>query len=259
MQNTINNKVKLKDVIFMYSEESKQTSGEFLRLWRLAFRGFIKMGLMSFWAPKTILIPVNGNLTATLPGDYIKWVAVGTFNEQGEFQTLRINEDLTIFKDVDPNRISQIQPETNQMADIILWNAWYNGNYTSDSFGHGYAQAPPFGLGSKLLQPGQCKVDEENYCIVLGKNFMLQHVALKYISSPEADDDYAIPLQFQEAMIDWLGWKDIQRIPGKMGMVDRAANIFKASLKVAKKMYEPFRIQEANQYFREAQKLAVKG
>jgi hypothetical protein len=77
------------------------------------------------------------------------------------------------------------------------------------------------------------------------------------------DDDYATELQCQEALISWLRWKDIQSLPS-----NRMVNISEKTMrqreyylqkKLARKRIKPFRIQVAEQYFREAQRLAVKG
>lgn len=263
MQSDITRNVKLRDIIYMYSEESKQTSAEFLRLWRMAFRGFTQMGLMAFWEPRTVEIAVNANLTATLPTDYIQWVKVGQFNRNGELQTLMINEDLTTFKDVHPSRVSLIQPEITASSGALLSDYWFDGNglYFNDS--GGVVPFRGFGLGSHLLQPGQCRFDMDNNCIVLGQDYQWPHVVLEYISAPEKNDDYSIPIQFQEAMIAWLAWRDIINIPSSnrsnRGMVQSAALQFKSQLALAKKMYRPFHLQQAEQYFREAQKLAIKG
>ena len=98
-QNYIKQNVKLSDCVNMYIDESRQTSKEFRRLWALAFRGLTDIGLDVSWSPKQTLIDVNSNLTATLPIDYINWVRVGVFNAFGELATLRVNEQLSTYKD----------------------------------------------------------------------------------------------------------------------------------------------------------------
>lgn len=255
--------IKLRDVIFFYIESAKQTEAAYMRLWRIAFRGFEQMGLNAFWEPLTVSLPVNPNKTADLPSNYLQWIKIGQFNSAGELQTLRVNEQLTTFKDNDPNRVSQITPE---IQSALCGEGWYgvsgDGGFTGAGISDGYSYQPEFGLGSRLVQYGECKVDTQNQVIILNTNYEYQHVVLEYLCSPEMNDDYQIPIQFKEAMIAWLGWQDVMYLPATGHVGNNAAryraNIFRAQLSLAKKMFKPFRLQEAMQYFVEGETLAIK-
>ncbi len=255
-ENAIRKNVKLSDCVNMYIDESRQTSKEFRRLWALAFRGLTDIGLDVSWNAKQLLIDVNSNLTATLPIDYINWVRVGVFNSYGELATLRVNEQLTTYKDNNSNRVSDINSDLGTATNYLQYPYWL-GAWDDTGYEHG------FGAGSRLIQAGECRVDSDNGVIILNTDFNLAQVVLEYISSPMMDDDYATDLQCQEALIAWLRWKDVQSLPSS-----RMVNISEKTMrqkeyynqkKLARKRVKPFRLQTAEQYFREGERLAIKG
>jgi len=261
----ITDKVKLKDVIFLYSEAAKQTEAEFLRLWRIAFRGFTQMGLNAFWEPITQVLPVLPNKIALFPDDQIVWCKIGYLNQAGELATLRVNDNLTTYKDASANRIADITDEVAQVAPYLNGNGfWYDCNGFSGIQGYGWraGYCMHFGAGSHMQQPGNVKVDYNNRCYVLDTNTTLTNIAVMYLSSPIQNDDYQIPIQFQEALISWLGWQDDVYLPATSHMNNNSnaykGNIFRAQVKLAKKMYKPFRLQEAYQEVIEAQNLGLK-
>ena len=254
MDNQISRFISLSELVNMYIDESMQTSKQFRRLWTLAFRGLTDIGLDVTWQPKTDLIQVNSNLTVTLPADYLDWVRVGVFNSSGEIATLKVNEQLTTYKDTSPNRIDAINSEGN-ISPVF---AQYPYGYLNDGDYEHY-----FGTGSGLIQSGECKVDSQNGVIILDTNFSHSQVVLEYMSSPIMDDDYVVDFKAQEALIAWLRWKDIQSLPST-----RLVNISEKTLRqkeysaqknLARKRVKPFRLQTAEQYFREGQRMAIKG
>lgn len=254
--NIVERYVKLSSCVNMYIDESKQTSKEFRRLWALAFRGLTDIGLDVSWSPKTTLLEVNANLTANVPIDFIDWVRVGVFNAFGEIATLRVNDELTTYKDNNPNRLSDIQSEVGEGENYLQYPYWWGG--WDDN---GYEQY--FGAGSALVQAGECKFDKTNNIIILDPNFAYTQIVLQYISMPMMDDDYAVDMKCQEALIAWLRFKDIQSLPSS-----RMVNISEKQLrqreyflqkKLARKRMKPFRLQVSEQFTREAQRLAVKG
>jgi hypothetical protein len=240
----------------MYIDESRQTSKEFRRLWALAFRGLTDIGLDVSWSSKTTLINVNANLTANVPIDFLDWIRVGVFNNFGEIATLRVNDELTTYKDNDPDRLTDIQSQTPTDVNYFQYPYWWGGWDDSDYEHY-------FGAGSALIQAGECKFDKQNNIIILDPSFEYSQIVLQYVSMPMMDDDYAIDLKCQEALIAWLRFKDIQSLPSS-----RMVNISEKQLrqreyflqkKLARKRIKPFRLQVSEQFSREAQRLAVKG
>lgn len=257
----INPTIKLKDCVFSYSEAAKQSESEFKRLWRMAFRGFKRMGINGFWEPKTEVLTVNANNTADLPPSCIQWIKVGQFNENGELQTLRINRQLTNFHANLPTRLDDIVPQIQSCSETLLNGGWYNGYGVYGDWGPSSVNQN-FGAGSSLVQFGEFNIDWDARVILLDPNYAYTQVVLFFLSAPEMDDDYEIPMQYEEAMIDWLSWQDIKHIPANShannNSIRARAIAFKASLTQAKREYKPFRLAEAEQYSVESQMLAIK-
>jgi hypothetical protein len=256
MDNKITRYVKLSEAVNYYIDEARLTSKEFRRLWVLAFRGLQEIGMDVSWTPKIELLNINPNKTVDLPDDYLDWVRVGIFNPFGELATLRVNEQLTTYRDNNPNRLSDISSPLGADTNYLQYPAWYG--YWDDNGSEHY-----FGAGSGLVQAGECKIDTKNSLIILDPQFTYNQVVLEYISSPVMDDDYTIDLKVQEALISFIRWKDLQSLPAT-----NRANINEKTIRereyynqkrMARKRLKPFRLQVSEQFYREAQTLGVKG
>jgi len=193
--------IPLKTVVSYFLDQYKKSNDDFDRSWIMAFRGLVDLGLDISWEPKTVRIPKNANQTVTLPSDYIGWSKIGVLNNVGEVSTLRVNNALTLYRDTNPNRLSQITPDVQSGLPLILgfpffFNYYDNGLYYN-----------LFGVGGGLIQYGSCRVDEKNKVIVLEPDFLYDSIILEYISSPQMDGDYCVEIQLQEAVIAFIEWK----------------------------------------------------
>ena len=256
MSSEISRFVKLSDLVMMYIDESRQTSKEFRRLWALAFRGLTDIGLDVSWTPKQVVIEVNDNKTVTIPVDYLDWVRVGVFNSDGELATLSVNEQLTTYKGNNTNRLVDIKSQLGDDTTNDMYPYWY-GYWGDQDYEH------YFGIGSSLIQAGQCKVDASNGIILLEPHFNYNQVVLEYIGAPVMDDDYAIDFKAQEALIAWLAWKDVVSLPSTrlVNMQEKTMRQrnYQQQKNLARKRIKPFRLATAQQYYREGQSLSVKG
>jgi hypothetical protein len=253
--------IPLKQIVFSYSEAAKKSDAEFIRLWRIAFRGFKQMGINAFWAAKQIAIPVNPNLTVTLPDDYLQWIRIGNFNDNGELKILNVNNSLSTFGDTSSDRLNKIASQVATLEPFLLGQTDFEFPTVNDTTSsYDYAE---FGIGSRLLTSGSCKVDDRNRLILLDINYPYDHIVLEYISSPEQDNDYEVPYEFEEAIIAWLAWQDkiYVRAMSKGDAVDKQilAQNFKNQVLLAKKTFKPVRIMEIELYFREAERYCIKG
>ena len=260
MPAAISSQIKLKEIVYGYSEAARQSDSELLRLWRLCFTGFKQLGLNAFWQPKTEVIPVETQKIAYFPDDYIQWIKIGQFNSNGELQTIRVNTSLTTFNADLDTRLTDITPEIQECAGALQSDLWFNG---SDYwYGPNGSSSRPFGLHSRLIQDGECVVDEKKRVIVLNTNYQYPHVVMEYVSAPEMDGDYAIPMQFEMAMRAFLAWQDIAYLPATSHInnntVMMRGKMFKAQLSLAKRSYKPFRLQEAYQVAIESQVMTLK-
>ena len=253
--------IPLKQCVFSYSEASKQSDAEFRRLWRMAFRGFKQMGINAFWQPRTWVLTVNSNKTADIPPECFQWIKIGQFNASGELQTLRVNEQLTTFHDGLSTRLNDIPPQIQDASPDLLSDFWFNGWDVWGGYNPTYPSVP-FGAGSRMIQFGECIVDWKQRIIILDTNYQYTEVVLEGMETPEMNDDYEIPLVFEEAMIAWLALQDILYLPATSHMnnnnVEMRRQMFKSQLALAKKMYKPIRLQEVYQEAVEAYNLGVK-
>lgn len=228
----------IKECVAMALDEENKSDRERDKGWVFAFRGYRLMGFAATWEPKTVRLPINGNLTVTLPADYITWTKIGVMNASNEISTLKINRSLSKYKDNNPNRQNYLTPDvpTNN-----FWNIALNPFYLNYYFGNWYT--PLFGLGNGLVQFSDINVDEKNNVIVLGPTYPFNDITLEYISSPEKDSDYMIETCLAEAIITFIRWKF------KLA----TENEFYARFKEGRRSLpgKRFSLQEANQAIRE--------
>jgi hypothetical protein len=255
MSNKIERNIKLSDAVNMYIDEARLTTKDFRRLWAMAFRGLQEIGMDVSWSPKVTVLPVNLNLTADLPDDYLEWIRVGLFNASGEIATLKVNEQLTKYRDTTPTRLSDTTTQLGDNMTVPNYPYWFG--YWDQDYEH------YFGAGSGLIQAGECRLDSANRVVVFDPQFSYSSVVFEYVSSPMMDDDYTIDFRCQEALISYLRWKDIQSLPAT-----KLVNISEKTMrereyysqkKLARKRLKPFRLQVAEQYIREAATYGVKG
>lgn len=193
--------VPLKRIVSYCVDETEQSIGSFDRYWVLAFRALVDLLLDISGEPISVRLPVDGNKTVQFPVDYITWTKIGILNNNGEVCTLKINNALTSFKDTNPNRLEKLTADVSDAFPFLLSNPYYLNFYYNGQY------QPLFGVGGGLIQFGECKVDEENGLIILPPDFRFDSIILEYISSPEKNGDYTVPLACQEAVIAFIKWK----------------------------------------------------
>ena len=196
MNNQIEKYIKLSDAVNMYIDEARLTTKDFRRLWAMAFRGLQEIGLDVSWSPKITVLPVNSNLTCDLPDDYLEYVRVGLFNQSGEVSTLKVNESLTRYRDTLSTRLSDTASQTGAGMTVPNYPYWFG--YWDEDYEH------YFGVGSGLVQAGECRLDSQNRVIIFDPQFGYGSVVLEYICSPVMDDDYTIDFRCQEALISFF-------------------------------------------------------
>jgi hypothetical protein len=200
--------IALDTVIYDYINGAKKSQNDYFRLWHIAYRGLENLGLDFFYAIKSVKLPINANLTVTLPGDYMNWTKVGLLNSAGEVIPLYYNDKLTTFADVWPNRLEVTQDNLNLTVNDFGPNTWCN-------YWNGYGYGNIYGVPSGSPFLGSFKIDTVNGVILLNERYDYDYVMLEYMCSPKQGEEYYIPVQFREALIMWLAWQDIIHIPVK--------------------------------------------
>lgn len=202
MPTDITRYVPLMRVVSYCIDELEKGDADRDRMWIMAFRGLVVMGIATSWEAKTIRIPVNANKTATIPSDYISWTKIGILNQNGEIATLTVNKSLTKLDDLRPNRLSLITGDVTTDPSTLTANPFYLNYFSGNTY------TPLFGaIQNGVISYGDCRVDEANNVIVLSPSFQYSSIVLEYLSSPEKDVDYQIELCLQEALIAFIKWK----------------------------------------------------
>jgi hypothetical protein len=194
--------VKLRTVVSYFLDQWDKSAGDEDKAWLIALRGYVDIGFNVAFEPLSVRLQVNGNQTVTLPPDYITWTKIGCINASNEVSSLKVNTALSKLKDTNPNRVSYLNPD---VQDMDFGNLVLNPYFLNYYFGNWYT--PLFGLGNGLVQYGSVVVDEANGVIVLGPGYPFNDLLLEYISSPERNDDYMVLTCYQEAIIAFLEWK----------------------------------------------------
>ena len=247
--------VPLDECITAYMDEAELSNHKYFKLWHLAFRGMTELGLDAFYTVQSIKIPVNANLTATLPANYLQYSKVGVLNQQGEIISMGVNSKLTTAFDVSPRRLEQTQDNNlqTQIQDNGVW--WYN--YWN---GNGYSQM--YGLPSGAPVIGSFKIDNANGVIILSAGFSYDYVMLEYIASPLEGGEYYVPMQFKEAVIAYLRWKDAISISVKTHMANsniqmRRHDFFEERRRAIAR-YDPINLPDLYEWNLQQQRLTVK-
>ena len=245
--------ISLDSCITDYMNEAQLSNHSYFRLWHIGFRGFEDLGIDAFYKIKSVKLPVNSNLTVTLPADYLNWSKVGVLNNLGEIIPLNYNDTLTTYADLLPDRI-----EKTQDFSLSTWQyqyCWYN-------YWNGWVYTNIYGVPSGQPFVGSFKVDTSNGVILLNENFAYDYLMLEYVSSPAPGGEYYLPMQFREALISWLRWKDTQSTPVKTHVANsnssmRRHDYFEDRRKALAK-WKPIRYSEIYQSSQEFSRLTVR-
>ena len=194
--------VELSTVVSYFLDQYDKSMDSFDKCWLIGFRALNEIYTGITAEPKTTRIPLEGNDTVPFPADYLNWVKIGILTENKQVATLRINRDLTAYKDNNPNRLEYLTADvpSNVFPYVpypFYLNYWSNGYYTT------LFDAAPEGI----LYQGECRVDELNRVVILGPHFQFDHILFEYTSIPTMDSDYRIEMVCQEAIIAFLEWK----------------------------------------------------
>lgn len=248
--------ISLDECINAYIDESEQSNHKYFKLWNIAYRALNEIGMDSFYTIKSVKLPVNANVTVTLPEDYLNYSKVGVLNQQGEIIPLGVNNKLTTAFDLQPTRLTQTQDDTilTEYSQSGFW--WYN-------YWNGYGMSNLYGVPSGAPFIGSFKIDNANGVIVLSQQFSYDYVMLEYVAAPKPGGDYYVPVQFMEAVIAYIAWKDIRSMPssrkGSIGDKQLRRTDFYNELRKAKARYDPVNLADLYEWNLINQRMVVKG
>ena len=59
--------IALDSIVTDYMTEANLSNTSYFRIWHLAYRGMEDLGMDAFYQVKSVKLPINANLTVTLP------------------------------------------------------------------------------------------------------------------------------------------------------------------------------------------------
>ena len=128
------------------------------------------------------------------------------------------------------------------------WDGWAYGNL------YGVPSGQPF--------VGSFKVDSQNGVILLNETFIWDYIILEYLQGPDQNQTIYIPIQFKEAIIAYLAWKDIRSISssrrGNLGDKRDRRHEYYNERRLAYARFKPFSTDVAYQLNLENTRLTVK-
>lgn len=247
--------IDLDEAIYAYIDESEQSQHKYYKLWNLAFRAMTELGLDFFYTVRSVKLPINANLTVNLPANYLQYTKIGVFNDRSEIIPLSYNSNLTLFQDLQSTRQQNTEDPTLldfYTSDSYIYYNFWNGNFFENLYG----------LPSGAPFVGGYRIDNENGLIVLSEDFAYPYLALEYIASPQEGQSYYVPIQFKEAIIAYLRWKDIISLPssrrGNLGDKRDRRHEYYNERRLAIARYDPIDLQEAYDWNLRNQRLSVK-
>jgi hypothetical protein len=257
MASQIRNYITLDSVINEYIDESEQSIHKYAKLYNIAYRGMERLGLDFFYKIKSVKIAVDTtNYTVKLPNDYVSYTKIGVLNAKGEIIPLKFNSKMTFFGDMMADR--QALTDDNTLVDWyqqdipIFYNYW-----------DGYGFTNIYGIPSGSPNVGSFNIDDANGVVLLNQNFYYDYLMIEYLSSPDPQQQFMIPLHFREAMLAWLAWRDIASMPntrkGALGDKRERERNYYNQRRLANAQFKPLYLMQTYEWNLENQRMTVKG
>lgn len=245
--------VDLDSIINDYLNESEQPNTKYWKCYHLAYRCMDDLGIDFFYQVKSVRLPLNASKTFNLPDDCLQWVKVGFFNGRGEVVPLRYNGLLNNFAAGHPDR------RLRTGISSLFFNGGGVDNIFHNYYGEGGVVTNIYGVPGGNYN-GTFNIDNHTSIVTLGFDFDYQDLILEYIANPGATQGCRIPVQFCEAVISWLWWKDnlasVKR--ASTGSVQQRMLQYYNDRRLGRSRYKPFRFDQAYIWSLANQRLAVK-
>jgi hypothetical protein len=250
------NYITIDSVINDYIDESEQSVHKYAKLYNIAVRGMEKLGLDFFYKIRSVKIPIDTtNYTAQLPNDYISYTKIGVLNSVGEIIPLKFNNKMTYYADQQPDRLALTQDNTLAtwyQSDLPLWFNYWDG----------YGFQNIYGLPSGSPFVGSFNIDDSNGVVLLNQYFYYSYLMIEYLSSGNPDEPFRIPIQFREALLSFLAWRDIASMPstrkGNLGDKRDRKQEFYNQRRIANAQFKPLYLMQAYEQNLDTQRMTVK-
>lgn len=247
--------ITAQEIVAAYLDESEQSIHKEYKCWQLCFRAMTELGLDFFYQIKSVKLPINANLTVTIPSDFLNYTKIGVFNGQGEVIPLTYNNKLTFFQDLQPTRLQTTQ-------DPNLFNFYCGNGNIFYNYWDGYVYQPIYGAPSGGPFVGNFNIDRTNGVILLDESFCYPYLVIEYIAAPKQGETYYVPIQFFEAVLAYIRWKDIISLPnsrrGTLGDKQQRRKEYYNERRLANARFRPLYLMDAYEWNLENSRLTIK-
>jgi hypothetical protein len=247
--------IPIDEAIYGYIDAAELSPHKYFKLWNIAADAVTQLGLDFFSRIKSVKLPINANKTVTLPEDYLNYSKVGVLNHKGEVIPMGYNDNLTGYAALLPDRIEKTQDNELWIENPscpVYFNYW-----------DGSGLVNLYGLPSGSPSVGNFKILNHEGVILLDESFGYDYIILEYVASPSAGTDLQIPIQFKQAVISYLAWKDIAYLPssrrGSISDKETRKRDFYNERRLAAARYKPFNFNEAYEWSLQNQRRTIKG
>jgi hypothetical protein len=94
------------------------------------------------------------------------------------------------------------------------------------------------------------------------RDFYYDYLMIEYLSSGNPEETYSIPIQFREALLSWLSWRDIATMPstrkGNLGDKRDRKQEFYNQRRIANAQFKPLYLMQAYEQNLDTQRMTVK-
>lgn len=247
--------ISLRSIVSAYLDASEQGIHKEYKCLNLAYRGMETMGIDFFYQIQSLKLQVLPNMTVPLPDNYINYTKVGVLNDVGAVVPLLYNQNITLWDALNPDRIANTEDPTISTFYMVETPNFYN-------YWNGWGYTNLYGVPSGQPFVGSFKVDNTQNIILLDNNFSFEYIILEYVAMPKTQDEWAVPVQFKDALIAYISWQDIAHLPmgrrGTLGDKRDRQHIFWNERRNAWARYKPTRLDQEYNNHMLSQRLAVK-
>lgn len=247
--------VTAQEIVSAYLDESEQSIHKEYKCWQLVFRCMNELGLDFFYQIKSQKLPIQANLTVMLPPDYLNYTKIGVFNNRGEIIPLKYNNKLSFFQDLQSTRLQNTQ-------DQSLFNYYCGTSGVFYNYWDGFVLQPIYGAPSGAPFVGSFNIDRSNGVILLDETFCYDYIVIEYVASPMQGQTYYVPIQFYEAVLSYIRWKDIISLPssrrGNLGDKAQRRHEYYNERRLANARFKPLYLMDAYEWSLESQRLTIK-
>jgi hypothetical protein len=195
----------LDEIVNDYLDENQMPDSKYRRIFNFGIRALRLFHRDSTGFPQTARLTVLANGTAVIPISALNKLAVYVINNSGEQVSLTYDPLLSFYNDTNPERSQEptVDTEINNEQYVVEFQELQGGLVPLYSYGQ-------FGVGSSGTI-GKYNIDWENRVMIFDICFKQPYVWFDFLGLPCTEGgNYLVHPFFQEALIEWLNYRQIK-------------------------------------------------